>query len=190
MILIIDNQSSFIKEYEKELLKQKIDFTVIPYFKETNFPCMRKDIKGVILSGGPGIPEGPLKLKADYSALKNLDVPIIGFCLGAEAIAYLFKGKIKPLHEKQDKIQTIQIKKQKDPIFKNLPKTIKLKEKHTHYISKLPKDFEIIASSDICPIEAMKHKQKPIYAFQSHPESSGKHGKIIMKNFFEICNRE
>jgi GMP synthase (glutamine-hydrolysing) A subunit len=185
MLLIIDNESDFIKRFEKDLLKSKVDFVVLPYNDTEAFNLIKSKVTSVILSGGPGIPGNPSNLNADYLAIDQLDVPIIGLCLGAEVVAHAFGGKITKLPTKQDKEQVVKILK-KDPIFDGLHDVVKLREKHYYQISELPKDFEIIASSQVCSIEAMKHKQKPIYAFQGHPEVSGDDGHTIMHNFLKV----
>ncbi|MFH1308202.1 MAG: gamma-glutamyl-gamma-aminobutyrate hydrolase family protein [archaeon] len=184
MILIINNQSKFIKEFEKTFKKWKVKYKIIGHKDRTDLHKV-KNIKGVILSGG-NIGLYYQSLINDYIPLINLNVPIIGFCMGHELIGVVYGGAIKKLKEKQDKIEKIFLDK-KDPLFKGLKKEIFLKEKHVNCISRLPKEFKPLAHSKTCKIEIMKHKKRPIYGFQSHPEVSNPDGLIILKNFLKMC---
>jgi len=187
MILLINNQSKLLPKLENFLKNNKVDYKIFTNDEKINFKKLPK-IKGVILSGGPGTPEGPLDLKNNFYILKNIKVPILGICLGHEIIGYFFGAKFAKLKIKQDKIEHIYIKKN-DPIFAGLKNYINLRECHNYYLTTCPKKFEILAYSNICPIEALKHKTLPIWALQSHPEDSGKDGKTILKNFLKICQK-
>ena len=75
-----------------------------------------------------------------------------------------------------------------DPIFDGIEKTeIFIQKKHRFHIPVPPPDFEVLAYSEICPVEIMRHKEQPIYGFQGHPEVSGDDGLQIMKNFLAMC---
>lgn len=184
MLLIINNESKFIKIFQKELERQNIEYEIINHDKRIDMQKY-KDVKGVILSGG-SIGLYDKSNVNDYVALNNFNVPIIGFCMGHELIAVAFGGAIEKLPKAQMGMEEVVIDKG-DKIFKGLKDKIFLKEKHTSHVSRLPENFEILAHSDVCPIEVMKHKNKPIYGFQSHPEVLGNNGKTIMKNFLEMC---
>lgn len=185
MILIINNKSKFIKEFEKYLEEKKISYKEINNSDEIDFDEL-SDVKGVILSGGSGTPYTPLNLSANFVALANFKVPIMGICLGHEIIAAAFKGKIKPLPY-QNKMEEVIIDP-KYPIFRGLRKRkIQIRKKHYNHVTTLPKDFKILGHSDVCPIEIIRHKRKKIYGFQGHPEVSGEDGLKIMRNFLKIC---
>jgi GMP synthase (glutamine-hydrolysing) len=51
----------------------------------------------------------------------------------------------------------------------------------------LPPEFESLAESDITPNEIIRHKSKPIYGFQAHPEVSGENGMLMVTNFLKMC---
>ena len=91
----------------------------------------------------------------------------------------------------QQKLQQVRVTKPSDPIFQGLiSDEIMLREQHQYLVSKLPKDFIKLGESDICEIEICRHKDKPIYGFQSHPEVSGVNGMLIMRNFLTMCGFE
>lgn len=187
VILIIDNQSSFIKKFKRQYLSEQ-DFDYV--FFDHNQPItlsVKAQIKGVILSGGRGNPYEPLNLTTNFVALMNFDVPTIGFCLGHEIIAAAYHGRIKKLESYHQKKETVTII-QDDPIFKGLDtKELLLVKRHSYHVSELPSDFISLADSVTTPNEIIRHKEKPIYGFQSHPEVSGPHGLEMVKNFLKMC---
>jgi len=79
-----------------------------------------------------------------------------------------------------------------DPLFAGLPKTMIMRCSHYCEVKRLPKDFDLLASGDHCRIEAMRHKTKPLYGTQFHPEAYAEpflHGKKLLANFAAIVDR-
>lgn len=191
MLIIIDNQSSFIKKFKRNFLsEQSFDYI----FFDHNQPIIlsaKTEVKGLMLSGGRGNPYEPLNLTADFVSLMNFDVPTIGFCLSHEIIAVAHRGRIKKLPDYHQKKEKITITKPDDPIFEGLNKNeIYLTRRHHYHVSDLPSDFICLAESEITPNEIIRHKDKPIYGFQAHPEVSGKDGLLMVSNFIKMCGFE
>ncbi len=188
MLLIIDNQSSFIKRFKRNFLSEQ-DFDYIIF--DHNQPIIlsaKTEISGLILSGGRGNPYEPLNLTANFVALMNFKVPTLGFCLGHEIIAIAHRGRLKKLPDYLMKKEKITITQPQDPIFNGLnSKELYLTRRHHFYVSELPPDFISLAESEITPNEIIKHKSKPIYGFQAHPEVSGKDGILMVTNFLKMC---
>ena len=188
MLIVIDNQSSFIKKFKRNYLSEH-DFEAM--FFDHNQPVIvpkNAEVKGIILSGGKGTPWEPLNLTSNFVAMMNYDVPIIGFCLGFEIIAVAWQGRVKRMAVPQQKMERVTITRPEDPIFTGIDTAeVMLREKHHHCVSTMPRDFDLLGYSEACPIEIFKHKDKPIYGFQSHPEVSGRDGIRIMQNFLNIC---
>ncbi len=189
MLLIIDNQSAFIKKFKRQFLAEQ-DFDYV--FFDHNQPITlsaKAEIKGIILSGGKGNPYEPLNLTSNFVALMNFDVPVLGFCLGHEIIAVAYRGRIKKLSEYHGKKENVTIIKPDDAIFEGLNKTdVSLVKRHAFHVSELPPEFENLATSDACPHEIIRHQHKPLYGFQAHPEVSGQDGMVMVKNFLKMCN--
>lgn len=187
MILIVDNQSSFIKKFKRQYLSEQ-DFDYV--FFDHNQPITlsaKTEVTGIILSGGRGNPYEPLNLTTNFVALMNFDVPTIGFCLGHEIIAAAFRGRIKKLDKYHQKKETVRIIKE-DPIFEGLETTeVDLVKRHSYHVSELSSDLIALAESDTTPHEIIRHKDRPIYGFQSHPEVSGRQGLILVENFLKMC---
>lgn len=190
MILIIDNYDSFtynlyqyVGEYTECLVyrNDKIDVEDIEKLK----------LKGIIISPGPGRPENTGNvLKIIHRFYK--EIPILGICLGHQAIGYYFKGNIikakKIYHGKNSDIKI----KGKD-IFNGVKRNINVMRYHSLVIDKVdfPKELEIIAESiEDKEIMAVKHREHDVYGIQFHPESIGtEKGKRIIENFIgDICH--
>ncbi len=189
MLLIIDNQSSFIKKFKRNFLAEQ-DFDYI--FIDHNQPIIlsqKSKVSAVILSGGRGNPYEPLNLTADFVALMNFDVPTIGFCLGHEILSVAYRGRIKKLPEYYQKKIKVNILKKDDPIFEGIDRDnfFPLRRHHFH-VSDIPPNFECLAESELTPNEIIKYKNKPIYGFQSHPEVSGTDGIKIITNFLKMAD--
>ena len=189
MLLIIDNQSQYIRQFKRHYLDENdIEHLIIEHNEQIDFNRL-PEINGLILSGGKGNPYEPLNLTANYVAMMNLDVPTVGFCLGHEIIAVAYQAKVKRLAEYQNRKQAVTLSQKEDPIFAGLDKgEFIIKKKHQFHIPACPIDFEILGHSPICPVEVMRHKSKPIYGFQGHPEVSGNDGLKIMDNFIAMCH--
>jgi GMP synthase (glutamine-hydrolysing) len=189
MLLIIDNQSAFIKKFKRQFLSEQ-DFDYV--FFDHNQPITlsaKTQIKGIILSGGRGNPYEPLNLTSNYVALMNFDVPVLGFCLGHEIIAVAYRGRIKKLNDYHGKKELVSITQPEDPIFDGLEsKEILLQKRHSFQVSELPESFVSLARSDTTETEIIRHKTKPIYGFQSHPEVASPEGLHMVKNFLKMCN--
>ncbi len=188
MLLIIDNQSQYIKKFKRNYLDDiDIPLLTIDHNEMIDFRKL-PEIQGVILSGGKGNPYEPLNLTANYVALMNIDVPTIGFCLGHEIIAVAYKGRIKRLADYQSHKESVYIDEPHDPIFEGLNKSeIRIQKKHRFHVPNLPEEFVRLGHSMTCPNEIIRHKEKPIYSFQGHPEVSGDDGLRMMGNFLRMC---
>jgi GMP synthase (glutamine-hydrolysing) len=189
MLLIIDNQSNYIKKFKRNFLsEQDFDYVVFDH----NQPIVlsaKTQVSGIILSGGRGNPYEPLNLTANYVALMNFNVPIAGFCLGHEIIAVANRGRIKKLPDYITKKSKISITKTEDPIFEGISSNeTMLQRRHHFHVSDLPPEFDSLAESEYTPNEIIKHKSKPIYGFQAHPEVSVPDGLIMVTNFLKMCN--
>jgi len=147
----------------------------------------------------------------------NSNIPTICFCGGHQLLAFSWnqdlKGAERLYDEGMRKLEPFedglfynfdgvlwyntagiyQVRKIKDdPLFDGLPENMLLPCYHYCEIKKLPEGFEVIASSGHCEIEAIKHKSRPLYGTQFHPESyreDYQDGRIILENFAKITDK-
>ena len=85
--------------------------------------------------------------------------------------------------KKDEKIQFLDCD---EPLFENLKNSEYMRESHHDCIFSVPQNFKLIATSYLCPIEAIKHNEFPFYGVQFHPEVSGKAGKQLIRNFVDM----
>jgi len=138
---------------------------------------------GMILSGGPTL------TRAGNCSMyvKELDLPILGICLGHQVIAQTYGGTVKTGAAGGYASIEIEIIEEND-ILKGLGKKTYVWASHADEVSLLPPDFIRLARSRICEVEAMKHRTKPLYGVQWHPEvSHTEKGNDLLMNFFGVC---
>ena len=190
MILMIDNYDSFVFNVE-QYLKEMTDDEVITV---RNDAISIDDIKKmnpskIIFSPGPKHPKDSgicLEILNNTDELGN--IPILGICLGHQAIGMNFGGEIKrlenPLHGKTSEITVLS---ENSVLFKNLPKKFKVMRYHSLYVDDIPEDLEVTAKSEDGVAMAVEHKSKNIFGIQFHPESIfTEYGKNMIRNFLNI----
>ncbi|MFX0089879.1 MAG: glutamine-hydrolyzing GMP synthase [Candidatus Hodarchaeota archaeon] len=147
----------------------------------------RLNIKGIILSGGPSSVYEKDAPPFD-SRIMALNLPILGICYGHQLIAHLSEGEIKRGEKKEYGTTQATIEKSID-ILEGLNKTERVWMSHGDVVYQLPSDYEVLASTENCPVAAFRHKQKQIYGLQWHPEvvhtDSGM--KMLWNFIFDIC---
>ncbi|WP_290596584.1 MULTISPECIES: GMP synthase subunit A [unclassified Archaeoglobus] len=144
-----------------------------------------RDVDGLVIGGGPSLERtGNCE---DY--LKELDVPIIGICLGHQLMAKVFGGEVGKGSMGGYSEVDIRILEENE-LFEGIPKEIKVWASHMDEVKKLPEGFKVLAESDICKIEAMRHERRPLYGVQWHPEVyHSQYGVELYRNFIEICRK-
>lgn len=182
-VVIIDNYDSFtfnLSHMVKELGAEVTVWRNDQFHMEDLQPFDK-----IILSPGPGIPkEAGLLLDTirTYAPTK----PILGVCLGHQAIGEVFGAQLTNLERVFHGIQTPCRKIVEDYLFDSLPETFPVGRYHSWVVSKedFPEDLEITALSDEGQIMALRHKKYDVRGIQFHPESVlTPDGKTIIKNW-------
>ena len=100
-----------------------------------------------------------------------------------------FGGATEAANQAEFGKATLYVEKE-DEIFAGLPKQFNVWESHNDEVKVLPPQFEVLARTDACPIEAVKMKDRPFYGLQFHPEvENTEHGEDIFKNFLKVVER-
>lgn len=183
LIVILNNGGQYVHRIHRSLRYLGVPSKIIPNSTPLKEIEENDEIKGIILSGGPNIE------KADncINIALNSKLPILGICLGHQLIAKAYGGEIGRAESEEYAYSKIYVKNEND-LFKNIPKEFTAWASHKDEIKKVPDCFEVLAYSDICEIESIKHKEKSIYGVQFHPEvSHTEHGSDILKNFCKVC---
>ncbi len=148
-----------------------------------------QDADAIVLSGGaPSIFYEKSKLGNQEEYLEELEVPILGICVGAQIMAEHFNGKCGPARFPEYGKTEIFIDDH-DEIFAGLPDSFIAWESHNDEIKEVG-ELLSLAHSKNCRHQAIKHRKKPIYGVQFHPEvEHTQYGYQIFKNFLEIAKR-
>lgn len=185
MYILIDNYDSFtynIFQYLSEITDKEIK--VIRNDAVTLDELKKMAPDAIIISPGPGRPENAgisVEVIKEFSG----KVPIMGVCLGMQAIAYAFGAEIvqanRIVHGKAEEM-TLDGK----GLFRSIPKSIKCTRYHSLVVSEktIPDEIEITAVSDDGEVMGIRHKEFLIEGVQFHPESiTSEFGKQMLDNF-------
>ncbi len=187
MLILIDNYDSFT-------------YNLVQYFGDLgettrvyrNDQISAQDVvneqpKGIIISPGPSDPDNAGICLDVIKEAANENIPLLGVCLGHQAIGQAFGATIiqtDPMHGK-----TSDIHHTNKSVFKGLETPLKVTRYHSLIIDPqtLPDALEMTSKTNDNIIMGVAHKTKPIHGVQFHPESiATTHGHTILKNFLEL----
>ena len=141
--------------------------------------------RGLVLGGGPSIAR--TGRCAEYL---EQDIPVLGICLGLHVIARRFGGMVAP--GKLGGYGAVEVGiRDHDRILQGYPDRVVVWASHQDEVVTLPAGFEVLASSGICPVEAIAHRDRPLFGVQWHPEVSHSfEGRRVYENFDAVCRGE
>ena len=144
--------------------------------------------KGIIFSGGPMSVYEPGAPKCDPK-LFDLDIPVLGICYGMQLACHILGGSVGGgAHTREYGRATLNVS---DPstIFKGYPQESTVWMSHGDQVQTVSGDFLPLAATDTCPVAAVKHRTRPVFGIQFHPEvSHTPHGGLILGNFLrDVC---
>ena len=191
-ILIFDNYDSFT--YNLVHVVEKIIHNKVDVYRNDKISLEKiKDYDKVILSPGPGLPcESGLLLSLieEYASSRS----ILGVCLGQQAIAETFGGKLENLKNVYHGVATkIKVNDKRtsseNDVFKSLPNELEVGRYHSWIVSKehFPADLEITAEDENGYIMGLRHKKFDVQGVQFHPESVlTPMGEKMMRNWLSV----
>lgn len=186
-LLILDNYDSFtynLLQMVEDILGKEV--SVIK-----NDEIDLKDLEQfdrIILSPGPGIPKEAGKL---LDVIKNHEnrIPILGVCLGHQAIAEVFGANLKQLDSVKHGVSSKMLETDDENLFRNIELPIQVGRYHSWVVDDVdfPADLIITSKDEFGNIMSLKHKNYPISGVQFHPESIlTPQGQSILKNWLSI----
>jgi len=187
MLVLIDNYDSFAYNLVHFLGELGADCAVFRNDKISAAEVLRFAPKGIVLSPGPCTPnEAGICLELIEKAGRS--VPILGVCLGHQAIGQAYGGKVvrapQPMHGKLSKITHTG-----KGVFSSLPKSFEVTRYHSLIVERqsLPGDLEVTAEAGGL-IMGLAHRRDPVHGVQFHPESiASEHGHALLANFLELA---
>lgn len=140
---------------------------------------------GIIFTGGPAsvTDEGAPTVSKE---ILDLGIPVLGICYGCQLMAYERGGKVDRGPREYGKQI---LKAGKNVLFDGVPETSRIWMSHTVYVSAVPDGFEVIGTTDTCPVAAMADEEKKLYGVQFHPEvMHTEYGENVLRNFlYKVC---
>jgi anthranilate synthase component 2 len=189
MILFLDNYDSFTYNLVQYLGEMNPDLRVVRNDKITVAEALALKPTHLVVSPGPCTPV-EAGISVDLIRAVPAGVPLLGVCLGHQAIGAAFGGTVlrapEPLHGKTSAVTC----NQRD-LFAGLPQTFTATRYHSLIVEKktLPPELEVTATTENPVgeiIMGLRHKTRPIFGLQFHPESIlTEHGKAMLKNFLD-----
>ena len=189
-ILFVNNKDSFVWNLVDYVSIFEPDTVVVP---NTISLAEVKELApdAIVISPGPGHPANPRDIGNCLDIIRESTVPLLGVCLGHQAIAVAFGGEVShspsgPLHGK-----TSLIEHDGSGIFQGLPNPLVGGRYHSLAITKLPKELEVTARTADGIIMGIKHRRRAIYGLQFHPESVlTPHGLKIVEKFLKLAKQQ
>jgi anthranilate synthase component 2 len=198
MLTLIDNYDSFTYNLVHFLGELGAQCRVYRNDKVSVDQVLEEGPQAIVLSPGPCTPnEAGICLELVKRA--GADVPILGVCLGHQAIGQAFGGKIVRaptlMHGKLSTVHTVGAGSTSAPntgagIFAGLPAEFEATRYHSLTVERdsLPDCFEITAETDDDVIMGLQHKTLPLHGVQFHPESiASQHGHALLANFLDLA---
>jgi GMP synthase (glutamine-hydrolysing) len=188
-VVIIDFGSQFTQLIARRIRELGV-FSEIVSHKKIKISGINQTVRGIILSGGPLNVYQINKYSFDKKILE-LNIPILGICFGHQILSKLSGGRVRQSKHREFGLANI-FKKRDSLLTKNFYGVKKTKEvwmSHADQVSKLPKNFQVIASSTNSKYAIVENKLKKYYGIQFHPEvTHTENGKKLISNFvFLIC---
>ena len=191
MILLLDNQDSFVHNLARYFRLTGAETLVIRSNRISAEEAILLAPRAIVLSPGP---HGPAEAGCCVDLIEKApgNLPILGVCLGHQAIGAAFGGKIirsQPHHGMASEIEH-----DSDGVFRDCPNPMKVARYHSLTVSPddLPDCLSITARSldDGC-VMGLRHRERPIFGVQFHPESVlTEHGQHIVQNFASLTDNQ
>jgi len=182
-VLLIDNNDSFTYNL-KHYIEHFVSEVVVYRGPEIDIDNVEQFDK-IILSPGPGLPNEHPVLKQVLDRYYNKK-PILGICLGQQAIAEFFNANLENLTTVKHGVTSMVSHFNNSKLFKDIPKSFKIGHYHSWVVSKInfPDELKITSENEEGIITSLTHKKYDITAVQFHPESIlTEHGLQLIKNW-------
>lgn len=186
LVLVIDFGGQYNQLIARRVREANVYCEVLPCTASLD-QIKSKNPKGIIFTGGPSVVFEENAPTVDKGVFE-LGVPVLGICYGAQLTMHLLGGKVEAAAHREYGKKELEVINS-HPIFKTVPAQTQCWMSHTYQAAAMPDGYEVIGSTDTCPIAAFANNQRHIYGFQFHPEVvHTPAGMQMLHNFlYEIC---
>jgi len=189
-ILVLDFGGQYCHLIGRRIRENGVYSEIVPHdikVEEIRLLGEKFNVKGLIFSGGPASVFDANAPRPD-KCIFDLGLPVLGLCYGHQLIAQIFGGKVEPAKRKEFGSVYVTIDKPVG-VLKDLSRKERVWMSHSDTVFSVPPEFDVLAHTQNCPVAAFKHKTKPIYGLQWHPEVVHTvNGAKMLRNFiFEVC---
>jgi anthranilate synthase component 2 len=188
MIVLIDNYDSFTFNLVHYLGELGAEVVVYRNDKVTSAAVITADPDAIVLSPGPCTPK-EAGICLDLIAQASAQIPILGVCLGHQAIGDAFGGKVVrapvPVHGKLS-----EIRHEGAGIFRGINAPFNATRYHSLVVERqsMPRELAVTADTNDGLVMGLAHTRLPIHGVQFHPESiASEHGHLMLRNFLDIA---
>jgi GMP synthase (glutamine-hydrolysing) len=176
---VVDLHGQFTHLEQRALRDMGVDVELV----DADTPPAEVTADGLVLSGGPSIDR-----IGNTPGFLELDVPILGICLGMQAMAVELGGEVGSGDYGGYADVTVEITDPDDPLLGSLAPETRVWASHADEVTTVPPGFVRTARSDVCDVEAMSDTERDRYGVQWHPEvAHTAEGEQVFENFLAIC---
>ncbi len=188
-IIVLDFGSQYTQLIARRIREKRVFCEIIPCSQKTE-TYKHKNLKGIILSGGPASvfdENAPLCEEEVF----QLGLPVLGICYGLQLMGKTFGGELERSKKREYGRAVIRIDNHED-LFSDVKDETTVWMSHGDHLSRLPQGFEVLAHTESIPLAAVRNRERRIFGLQFHPEvAHTQEGKKILHNFlFSICKCE
>jgi GMP synthase (glutamine-hydrolysing) len=184
-IIILDFGSQYTQLIARRVRELNVYCEIHPF---NNIPEISSDVKGIIFSGSPYSVRQEDAPQIDLTKF-HLKFPVLGVCYGAQYMAQQLGGEVQASSTREYGRANLNFVASGNKLFKNINLDSQVWMSHGDTITKIPENFELIASTDSVKVAAYQIKDTETYAIQFHPEvTHSTDGKQLLENFLvDIC---
>ncbi|MEM2866389.1 MAG: glutamine-hydrolyzing GMP synthase [Candidatus Hadarchaeales archaeon] len=186
-ILVLDFGGQYSHLIRRRIREEGVQAELVPPDISPEEILSRQGVKGIVLSGGPSSIYEKDAPRCDRRIL-DLGIPLLGICYGHQLLAHYLGGRVERAKKREYGLTEVLIDRRAG-ILRGHGRVEKVWASHGDTVFSLPRELEVLAHTENCPVAAFRHRSKPIYGIQWHPEvTHTPKGKLLLRNFlFEVC---
>lgn len=187
LVLVIDFGGQYNQLIARRVRECGVYCEIVPYSYSIE-KIKEKNPRGIIFTGGPNsvYGEGAPRVSKE---IFELQIPVLGICYGDQLMAFSLGGDVKAADRREYGKTEVKLDST-SKLFEGLEEINQCWMSHTDFVSKVPENFKIIATTSECPAAAMADENRKLYGVQFHPEvEHTPFGKQMLRNFlFNVCD--